>query len=93
METKKFYYIKTDKDMIDLTLDILDSGPLSIIWNLSGMYTMLEKAAVENIVSLLEDQKRQRVQSPPYRIHWDDLYVAYEDDYIRLNRIIGCLTT
>ena len=92
MEIKSFYYIKTDKDMIDLTLDILGSGPLPIIWNLNGMHVVMQKAAVENIVGLLEDQKRQRVQSPPYRIHWDDLYVAYEDDYIRLNRFIEHLT-
>ena len=93
MQVKSFYYIKSDKHTINLTLDVLDHGALPLIWDYLGHCAILRKEVVENIISLLEDQKRQRVQSPPYRIHWDDLYVAYEDDYIRLCRFIEHLTT
>ena len=96
MTKKSFYYIKTEEHMIDLTLDMLDSGPLPIIWDIEGMYVVLQKAAVENVISWLEDVGKSDTLDlgiRKYRVHWDDSYVMYEEDYIRLNRFIEHLTT
>ncbi len=91
MEVKSFYYIKCKKDTIDLTLDMLNQGPLPIVWDYKGLCRILRKGVVENIISQLEDVGKSDtlgLGTRRYKIYWDDLSPLYTLEHTGL----GCLT-
>ena len=90
MTKKSFYYIKSDKSHVTLTLDMLDSGPLPIMWDYQGLHGVMQKEGVENIISILNDiaadaTRACGVPSAFHKIWWDHLRT---DSYTILN----CLT-
>ena len=69
-EIKSFYYVSHAHD----TLVVNFSLPLPIIWHNKGLFCIISKQKVQNILDAIKDQKNLPVLNRKQvdTFHWDD---------------------
>ena len=77
---KRFYYAETKKsDVLDVRKKIgLNLGYMPLIWNNAGLYGIVNRVKVENMIQLIADQKQLPVVERINRMgqfYWDECVV------------------
>lgn len=75
MKKKSFYYIESRENHIALTLEMLDSGSLPLVWYCCGVYNVFPREYVENVISNLTDWDKIEHAPSDYCILWDNSMV------------------
>ncbi len=78
MIDKQFYYIETKDHCLNMHLYPGHGNPTPIIWNNSGLYGIICKEKVENILLQLKDSKNLPVLNPNTSIgnlFWDEVEI------------------
>jgi len=71
MDTKLFYYIKTDKPEFELSLEMLPNGPIPLIWMWKGLVGIISKGVIQNIYNTLTDHsKTKHIYLKKVKLFW-----------------------
>ena len=57
IETKNLYYISCKHDTLPVSTRILNSGAIPILWNNRGLFCLISRQKVQNIIDLIKDQE------------------------------------
>ena len=74
LKQKEFYYISHAHDVIAISLPSLKNGALPILWNNKGLFCILSRQKVQNIIDTINDQKNLPVlnQKQVNVFYWED---------------------
>ena len=73
-ETRHFYYISNAHDTITVGAHIHADGPHPILWHNKGLYCIISKQKVQNILDVIEDTENLPIlnRKKVNVFHWDD---------------------
>lgn len=80
IETKEFYYISYAYDTLPISNISIDTAgihkvnPLPILWNNKGLFCIISRQKVQNVLDLIKDQKNLPVlnQREIGTLHWEE---------------------
>ena len=75
MVLKRYYYTKHSGNTLDVRKG-LNLGYVPLIWNNAGLYGIISREKVENMIQLIEDQKKLPVVERINRMgmfYWDEV--------------------
>lgn len=73
---KRYYYAEHAGDILRVTLKDLCLGFMPLIWYNAGLYGIISKEKVENMIRLIEDQENLPtidVNKEVGVFHWDEI--------------------
>lgn len=74
---KKFYYVSHTRDTLVISAHILADGEYPILWNNKGLFGIISRQKVQNVIELVKDLQNlpQLNQKQSGLFHWDDCEV------------------
>ena len=90
-QTKKFYYVEAKKEHLRVTLEDFSDGPLPLVWNNQGLYSIIRIETINSMIEQLSDHASLPVLEMNKNagvIHWDDALPHHHND---MNRILKLL--
>lgn len=74
LKPKDFYYISHAHDTIIVSLSPFKNGALPILWNNKGLFCIISRQKVQNIIDIIKDQRNLPVLNtkPVNVFHWED---------------------
>ena len=74
---KRYYYAEHNGDVLDVRKG-LNLGSMPLVWNNRGLLGIISKAKVQNMIELMEDQKKlpvlQRINKNGL-FYWDEVEI------------------
>ncbi len=78
-QTKKFYYVESDKYRIRVRREDFPDGPLPLMWFNQGMCSVIRVEIINNLIQQLNDLAslpKLEVNQQGAVLHWDDTYTV-----------------
>ncbi len=74
IRTIKFYFISHSHDTMEIPEQMLDSRARPILWNNQGLFCIISRQKVQNVIDLAQDSKNLPVlnQKEMGVFHWGD---------------------
>ena len=76
LSSKSFYFIEGAGDTVHFNTVSFKLGPMPLIWNNNGLYGIIIKERVENLIDALNDRKNLPIldfNKSVGVIHWDEV--------------------
>ncbi len=95
IQTKKFYYVESKEDYIDVTLEDFPDGPLPLVWNNNGLRGIISIVKIINMLDFLKDaanlpKLEKNSTRKGFVIHWDDRhYLGGDRDSKQVRRTLA----